>query len=380
MYTNLSPANQYKHIDEYIADYPTWLLSDHETRKQSIVNNKLFISKLKGADNKTPIKAKSAKKTVLDNDWTQTGNIVFGIHNNEQFMNTLATYKKVKVGTGYIYIESPQYICILIKRPGKYPLVVIRIPVEYPFTYINERYIGIMFSFAIESLYNKDTTTKSKNKQYKLYLTKDIDTYVLNMETIINNDVKKSQINNIKKEENDIINIVLKPSMMRFLNTFTLSKTNDISYTINNMNVIVMKKLPINSSVISFDTLQNKQSAYIEFRNDKLYYVVKAPNRIDEKMIVSKADSDYWPQIDYNGSVYNIHDYDQMFKLAHYSNKTTKDGIYYIFSTFLNTFAFTILITDQNVMINENNKIYNFQDIFSKGTQVLETYLLIEEK
>lgn len=378
MFNNISPQQQYKTIDEYIEEYPTFLLSDYQTRKQSIVDGILHISKLKGEDNKLPIKSKVAKKIKLDNDWQLLDNIVFGVYNNEQFINTIATYKKIKVGTGYIYIESTQYVCILIKHPGKYPLVVIRIPVEYPFTYINDKYVGILFTFPIESLYNKDSSSKSKNKQYRMYLTKDVNNYCLNLEMIINNDIKKSTINGIQKSENEVINIILKPSMMKYLNNFTLSKTNDISYTLNNMNIIVLKKLPINATVMSFDTLQNKQSAYIKFIDDKLLYVVESVNRSDEKIITTKIDSDYWPQIDYNGSVYNIHEYDQMFKLAHYSNKTTKDGIYYVFSTFLNAYAFTILITDQNILINENTKIYNFQDIFNKGTQVLETYLLLK--
>ena len=381
MLPTIRPTQQYKTIEDFTNDYPTYLLSDYQTRKQSFVNNVLYVSKLKGEDNKAPIKTRPTTKPTLDNEWTEINNIVFGIHNNEQFINTIATYKKIKVGTGYIYIESTQYMCILIKHPGKYPLVVIRIPVEYPFTYINEKYIGILFSFPIESLYNKDSGSKAKNKQYKIYLTKAVNnTYLLNMEMIVNNDVKKSIINDIKKMDNDIINIVLKPNMLTFLNNFSLTKTNDISYTLNNMNIILLKKLPINTSVISFEPLQNKQTGYFEFRNDALYYIVKSSNRCDEKIVVAKDDSDYWPQIDYNGCVYAIHDYDQMFKLSHYSNKTTKDGIYYIFSTFLNTFAFTILITDQNVMINEHTKIYNFQDIFNKGTQVFELYLLIEDK
>ena len=69
-----------------------------------------------------------------------------------------------------------------------------------------------------------------------------------------------------------------------------------------------------------------------------------------------------------------------MFKLAHYSIKSTKDGIYYLLTSFLNAHMFIILITDQDILINEEVKIYNFQDLFNKGTQVLEMYLLIENK
>lgn len=381
MFNNISQRQQIKSTEEYIADIPTYMLSDYQTRKRSFVEQTLYISKIKGDDNKKPIRAKATDKPILDNDWVNIPNIIFGIHNNEQFINTLMTYKRMKATLGYIYIESSQYLCLLIKHPNKYPLVNIRIPIEYPFTYINDKYIGIVFSFPIESIYNKDSGNKSKNKQYKLYLNKDNNNnYLLNMEIIVNNDIKKTVINDIIKKDSDIINNLLKHTMEKYITSFTLAKTNDISYSINNMNIILLKKLPINSNVITFDPLQNKQSAYFEFRNDNLLYVIKSVNKTDEKIIVSKDNSDYWPQIDYNGCVYNIHDYDQVFKIAHYSNKTTKDGIYYIFSTFLNTFAFTILITDQNVMINEHTKIYNFQDIFNKGSQILETYLLIEER
>ena len=382
LFTNITPKQQSKSIEDYISDYPTYLLSDYQIRKQSYVDNMLYVSNIKGEDNKAPIKAKLTTKPTLDKDWGEINNIVFGIHNNEQFINMISTYKKIKVGTGYIYIESTQYLCILIKHPGKYPLVVIRIPVEYPFTYINDKYIGVLFSFPIELLYTKESGSKSKNKQYKLYLTKEVsNTYSLNMEMVVNNDIKTTIINDIKKIDNDIINnIVLKPNMLKFLNNFSLAKTNDISYTLANMNIILLKKLPINSTVLTLDVLQNKQTGCFEFKDDTLYYVIRSANKCDIKKVITKSESDYWPQIDYNGSSYTIHDYDQMFKLSHYSNKTSKDGIFYIFSTFLNTFAFTILITDQNVMINENTKTYTFQDIFNKGTQVFELYLLIEDK
>ena len=40
---------------------------------------------------------------------------------------------------------------------------------------------------------------------------------------------------------------------------------------------------------------------------------------------------------------------------------------------------FIKLITDQNRFINNDNKIYTYQELFNKGSQVLEMYLLIED-
>lgn len=380
MFSNITPSKHTKTIDEYTEDYPTFLLSDLKTIKESILDNTKYTMKITGTDNKKPIKNKIATKKSLPSDWSDINELVFGIRDNEQLLNTLSTYKKQKVGLGYVYIESLQYISILIKKPQKYPLIVIRIPVEPPFVAVSDKYVGLLFKFPIESIYNKESSSKSKNRQYRLYLDKEDNDFVMYLETIVNNDIKKSQIKNIDKYDNDMINMLLKSQMAKYLNVFQLNKTNDISCTINEMNITVVKKLPSNQAPITFDILQNKQTAYLEFHDDKLDFIIRGENKNDEQTILTKADSNYWPQIDYNNTSYVIHEYDQMFKLAHYSIKSTKDGIYYLLTSFLNAHMFIILITDQDVLINEEVKIYNFQDLFNKGTQVLEMYLLIENK
>lgn len=325
----------------------------------------------------------NGKQPPIGVDWLSIDGIVFGIANNERLIDTICSYKKLKIGLGYAYVESSQYMSIIIKHPGKYPIVTVRVPILYPASYVNEKYVGIIFSFPIDSLYVKDNSGKNKMKQHIMYLVKgNNDNYTLFTETVVSNEKKKSCIENITKSDGDIVNTLLKSSATKYINTFSLDKTTDLSYTINNMNIIILKKLKPNTPVVSFDQLHTKQDAYLVIENEALKYVVKSANKRDERMIMCAEDSIIWPTVAYNGSTYYIHEYAQMFKISHYACRTTKENVYYLFATFLNTHVFVILITDQDIDSDKatNNRAYSYQDLFNKDTQILEIYLLIEQK
>ena len=145
------------------------------------------------------------------------------------------------------------------------------------------------------------------------------------------------------------------------------------------MNIMLLRKLQINQIPIMFDPLQSKQSAFLEFDNDILKFVIKGVDKMDEQNILTKDETIYWSQIDYDTNKYVIHNYDPMFKISHYTLGTSKDSNYYIMSTFQNTYMFIKLISNQNVLINNENTVYTFQDVFNKGTNVLEMYLLIQD-
>lgn len=377
MFSNVSQKETSKSLDEYINDYPTFLLSDYETLKNSIFDNKRYVTATSSTSNKR-IKNRNLINKKLDNSWDNIPGIVLGIRDNDQLINTLNTCKRQKMGLGYIFIESLQYISIIIKKPNSYPLVIIRIPIEQPFIYADNNMKGIYFEFPIEQLIIKENNSKSKNKQYRMYLTKN-NNYMITLEVLYNNEIKKRTIDNVKQCDNIVINELLKLTMLNYLNTFKLDKVSDVAYSINNMDIIFIKKLQNNQTPIVFDQLQSKQIAYLEFDNDVLKFVIKGVDRIDEQNVLTKNDTLYWPQINYDKNKYVIHNYEPMFKISHYSLGTTKDSNYYIMTTFQNTYMFIKLITDQNIIINNEDNTYTFQDIFNKGTNILEMYLLIQD-
>ena len=377
MFSNISQKETSKSLDEYINDYPTFLLSDYETLKNSIFDNKRYVTATLSTSNKHT-KNRNLINKKLDNTWDNIPGIVLGIRDNDQLINTLNTCKRQKMGLGYIFIESLQYISIIIKKPNSYPLVIIRIPIEQPFIYADNNMKGIYFEFPLEQLIIKENNSKSKNKQYRMYLTKN-NNYMITLEVLYNNEIKKRTIDNVKQCDNIVINELLKLTMLNYLNTFKLDKVSDIAYSINNMDIIFVKKLQNNQTPIVFDQLQSKQIAYLEFDNDVLKFVIKGVDRIDEQNVLTKNDTLYWPQINCDKNKYVIHNYEPMFKISHYSLGTTKDSNYYIMTTFQNTYMFIKLITDQNIIINNEDNTYTFQDIFNKGTNILEMYLLIQD-
>lgn len=377
MISNVSDNDSHKTIEEYMNDYPTFMLSDLETVKKSIFENKRYISTVL-APTKKASKSKTNCSELLSNDWSQIPGIVFGIRDNEQLISTLNTCKRQKMGLGYIFIESLQYISVIIKKPNSYPLVIIRIPIEQPFVYADNNMKGIHFEFPLEQLIIKENNSKSKNKQYRVYLTKN-EGYELNLEVLYNNEVKKRKIDNIKQCDSIVINELLKPTMINYLNKFKLDRITDIAYSLNNMNIVLLRKLQNNQLPITFDPLQSKQSAYLEFKDDNLRFVIKGVDRIDEQNVLTKDETIYWPQINHDDNKYVLHNYDPMFKISHYTLGTSKDSNYYLMTTFQNSYMFIKLISDQNVLINNENTVYTFQDLFNKGTNVLEMYLLIQD-
>ena len=374
MFSNIDDTESAKTIEEYMNDYPTFLLSDLETVKKSIFESKRYITAVLPSAKK--IRMKTSRSSILNNNWEDIPNIILGIRDNDQLINTLNTCKRQKLGLGYIFIESLQYISVIIKKPNSYPLIIIRIPIERPFIYADNNMKGIFFEFPLEQIIVKENSTKSKNKQYKMYLTKE-NGYMITLEVMSGDNIKKRVIDNVKQCDNIIINELLKSSMLSYLSKFRLDRVNDLAYSLSNMNIIIMKKLQNNQVPINFDTLQNKQTAYLHLDDDKLNFVIKGVDKKDEQVILTKDNTDYWTSIDYSGN-YIIHTYDTMFKISHYNMGTSKDSNYYLLTTFQNTFMFIKLVSDQNVNINDDNN-HIFQEIFNKGTNVLEMYLLIQD-
>jgi len=181
------------------------------------------------------------------------------------------------------------------------------------------------------------------------------------------------------KNKIEILDKILQPSMINYYSSFHLEKITDFAYSINNQQINILKKLPFNETPFVFDSLDSKQVCYFKFENDKLNIITKSLNKKDVVTLLEKNETDYWPQISYDNNCYVLHDYDVVFKLNHYVQKTTKDGIYYLMTTFLNSFMFIKVITDQNIVINESVKLYTYQELFNKGTQILEMYLLIQD-
>ncbi len=378
MYSNIYGVKESKTQSEYFDDYPVYLLSSLKTCKEAVFNNNFDISDITGRIQKKPIKDHKIEKKILSTNWDEINNLVLGIRDNEYLLNTLNTCKRGKMGLGYIFIESIQYISVIIKKPNCYPFVIIRIPVEQPFVYINQNAIGSYFEFPIDMLVMKENTSKSKNKQYKLYLYKD-ETFVLRFEVLYNNDIKSRTITDIKQKDPIVINELMKPTMHEYLNRFRLDTVKDITYSINNMNLIVLKKLASNQVPIMFEVPQNKMVAFLEFYENSLKFVISSFEKKDEQEILNKDNTEYWPQISYTNKKYVLHSYDTMFKISHYSMPSSKESIYYLFTSFQNSYMFIKLITDQNIFINNDNKIYTYQELFNKGSQVLEMYLLIED-
>ncbi len=374
---NTTPQNG-KSLEEYFNDYPTYFLSDLETIKNSMFNNQRLISTILPPNKKTGVKTRRNGAALLSDNWDEIGDVIIGIRDNEQLINTLNTCKRQKMGLGYIFIESLQYVSVIIKKSNSYPLVIIRIPIEQPFVYADGNLKSVFFEFPLEQLIVKENNSKSKNRQYRLYLTK-TNGYTLTLETLQNNEVKKRTIENIKQCDNIVVNELLKSTMTQYFDKFKMDKITDISYSLNNMNISIITKLPNNKIPIIFEQLKSKQVGYMEFDKDTLKFIIKGVNRKDEQNVLTKDESLYWPQISYDKNKYVLHNYDPMFKISHYSLGTSKDSNYYLFTTFQNTYMFIKLITDQNICINNNSNTYTFQDLFNKGTHVMEMYLLIQD-
>ena len=125
--------------------------------------------------------------------------------------------------------------------------------------------------------------------------------------------------------------------------------------------------------------MKSKQIGYIKFEDDCVKYIVKSSDKKDEQVLFNKINTLYWPQINYIGTCFVMHSCDTMFKISHYKQSTTKDGIYYIITTFQNSYMFIKLISDQNILINNDIKLFTYQDLFNSGIQTLEMYLLIQD-
>ena len=381
MISNICGEQEMKTQEEYLDDWPIYLLSPLSVCKDAVFENKIEMSALTGKPiKKIALKEKKTNKKILSTNWDEILNLVIGIKDNEYLLNVINTCKRGKTGLGYIYIESKAYISVIIKRPNSYPFVMIRIPVEQPFVYTNEKAIGSYFEFPIESLIMKENTAKSKNKQYKLYLYKD-ESYILKFEIAHNDDTKSRTIENIKQKQPVIINELMKATMQEYLSRFELDPITNISYSINNMNIIILKKLEQNQTPLIFEIPQNKQISYLEFKEDEsLNFIMSCMDKKDEQQILTKENADLWPQVDYTGKKYVLHNYDMMFKLSHYALTSSKESIYYIFANFQNTYVFIKLITDRGISIRDKTKLYTYQDLFNTGMQVIEMYLLIEDE
>ena len=290
------------------------------------------------------------------------------IQNNTKLMNIMAYYRKQRTALSYLYVENNSYIVIMIKKPTDYPLIVIRIPIDGILNYANDE--NRCYEFPVHQMQLKNITC-SKNTSYSMmYKGNTSDKSVDFVYTIYNKDgnpVNTLSIANVKIGSIDIINnllqtIVSVPREICYINTFL------------QMSVLILKEVSDVTNVINFDCRNEQTKKYFELDNDNLSYVLEANRKSEAKELARKEESYIWNNHDKEKKIYDIKQYDTLFKSGFSKSFNQNDKVYYVFASHLGEFLFikvTTSLTIRKDAIDEGR----FSKLFDKEYQLLECYL-----
>ncbi len=365
-----------KDIEYYQSEIGQHMCTSYEDAKAAFFGSK-GIKTATQLKTKTEMKAK--KSVYIFPEFKDVPNLVFAIKNDSKFISVLTSCKKTKYIMAYIYIEDRQNIVLVIKKPDTYPCIILKIPIDNAFVYTNSCDYDICYQFPIDSLVSKEL--KPVSTQYMFWLQRSKDT-TFNMTTCINNNLKTTVVDNIKPVDKSVFHMLINTNnfIQSKLNSFVLTPTADSMSEFNNMHILVVKKLDANSSPIIFNqSAPNvaKNKCYFEFKGTTLNFIIANNSKTDIQEIARKDNTVYFPSIPFNDKRYVMQQYENLFKLSN-TNKSSRDNIYYVFSSYLNAYMFSKVSTEQDISMDENQN-YLYYNIFNKQHQTIESYMLIEE-
>lgn len=377
-----------KSLIECARDIPVYMCADLQTVKENILFG--FRGVTKNFDPQAKTVRTTIKKRYISAELDQIENLVVGIRDNHYLINTLANYKKLKNCVSFIYIESVRYISFILKQSNKYPLLIIRIPIDTQYALIDNSMIDTIISFRVDDIIvtSTGTTTSSiaKISNYRLYVARNASGFTMTLEFYSDDKLATRNISGIDLVAKEKLQELLQPNKLRngvASGDIKLEfKDESLSYAIMNQTIQILKKLAINEKPVILTATNINEEKFLKFENDKLNIVTCSNDRTDNIELLNKNTTNYWPNIVVENLCYNFSDFDVVFKTSCLNATTTnEDSVYYLLTTFLNLNMFIKVKTNQNIRLNsKRDKLYTYQEIFNEGTQILEMYLITNQE
>lgn len=319
--------------------------------------------------------AKERRCNQVLQDFSSDESVIIGIQNEPKFINIILNSRKQKAPLAYIFVESDyKYVTCIIKNPDGFPLVVLRLPINKKVAYAKNT--DNCYEFPIADIVNKDTKF---NKSYSYSMVfKHNKQSIQFIFSIYNgtNEPNNVIIDDIKVGNMTIVDSIFKTDLTiiptLISNNMSMEDTAGL-LTFNNMNILILAEV-IPSNVITFmNRLYCRSKNYFKLVDNQLYYVAEVNKKHNNAYVCSNKDSIYWNIIDDSAKMFEISQFEPLFKINYNKTISTTDRIYYVFATFLDNYMFVKIITSLDV--NDDKNIGTFISTFSSEYQIIEAYL-----
>lgn len=327
-----------------------------------------------------PKKPVTKQQSIIQN---YDDNVILAINNDQHFGDIIKAFRKQKSPLVNIYYnENSSSIVCFIKNMVGFPLLITTIPNDIlkQNIYANRAYItpGMCYTFPLNDNIFKDIS-QNKSYIYSMIFSKTTDGIKFTYNATIGNN-KPVTFETTQIEQKDIKTII---NVSFCLDVEALAiHMNDDNFdaldTLNWMNIMIISKQQeqdkFNSSCSS--TSHNK----IVIKDNKLTYIKQDTliNQIVE--LCNERDSLRWklnftdiaPNDD-GEYVFELYNFDVMFKSVYNKNISMNDNIYYIFGQYLdNTYILGKVITSTNI---DTSHGFNLQALFKGGYSTKEIYM-----
>ena len=332
-----------------------------------------------------PVKTK--KQAVLLTDYKTDKSVILAIQNDVRFINIIMNCRKQKSPIAHIFVESNLYVSCVIKNANGYPLMLIRIPIDGVYAYaINT---SNTYEFPIQGILSKDIKY-TKNSSYSMTFNYDGQN-VRFIYTLYNGEVEPNRIiiDNIATSNQSVINnifkidrfsIMLNDDSMTALQPLMANDYNeDENYMLAfyNMNVLVIKEVQDPLSVIQFTQKSTAGTQnYFEIKEGKMIFVSSTAKNHNEKYICSVEDALMW-NLPNKDDRYDIMPYESLFKTNYNKSITSNDKVFYIFTSYLDSYLFIKIITPLDITLEQT---ITFNKLFFKDYQIIECYACIKRQ
>ena len=299
--------------------------------------------------------------------------VILAIKNDPCIISLMISCRKNYKQESKIFVENGgEFISVIVKKAGAYPMVLLRIPVDNGNLFA--RPTQYCFNFPLDRLISKDFKL-TRNMSYILTLTsnKDDENYTLSLSTYgrDNKKEKGTQIQNIQSSELDIISLLLSDNYISGIDLTTdLYKTRFLAAS-----VYMLYKDKSNKSDLHFD-YKYEDMARFEISETEITLKTSIDANDNSYSLVFKDECESYPKLLVGKTLY-LTPFTPYLKNDYLKANWQQNSLYFILTSYSDgknqQYLFMKLITSAKL-----EKELSTSSFISFGTLVSDNYYMLE--
>ena len=298
---------------------------------------------------------------------TLTDDDVIFIRNDPSIISLISNYRKQNAVQIYIFVEPNNFVSLIAKNMGEFPLILLRIPIDEKNCFAKQT--AACYEFPIDNITSrvgKDLKASSYSISYKRDTESNV-SFSLYMYGADNKVLSDTTISSITIYAPSHLSLLLEDNMI--IATGSAETSDSTMLTFLQMSIIMLSK-SADGTVFSITRTSNTESEFVIERN-QFKFVLADNRKRASNIIATKNDANIWlfPE---ERQTYKLENFNSLFKAGFSKPTHNMNKVYYIFTKFTKWYLFIKMITSLN--IDDSSDTSSFGKLFSSNSQIIECY------